>query len=139
MPPVLQNIIDNVDPTEIQKAIDELRAQLQACEDLLTAVTRFGLDADGKLVVSGGERVSAARKREMVLSVMGERPGTWSTREVREALAEHGIDPDAGTPVKNILWQLGREGQVSAAGSGIYELSALTRSTEPDQAEVLAA
>ena len=75
-----------------------------------------------------------SQKRDAVLSIMGERPGRWTTAEVREALTARGIDPQTGTPVKNILWQLAKAGAVSAAGSGVYEYPPL--STDPDDPRV---
>jgi hypothetical protein len=139
MPPAIKNIIESVDHAGVQRAIDELRAQLQAYEELLAVVMRFEMDADGKVVVNGGERVSVTRKREAVLAIMQERPGHWSIREIREALSARGIDPEAGTPVKNILWNFAKEGHVHAIGSGVYELSVLNRSAGHRHEEAMAA
>jgi hypothetical protein len=138
MPPAIQAIIDA--RAEIEREVDELLRQLEARQELLAAAARFEIDEQGELVVSGGERgTPAARKRELILGIMRERPGEWTTREVRDVLAEHGIDPEAGTPVKNILWNFAKEGYVEAKGNGVYELSAPTVGAEHDQPEVLAA
>ncbi len=127
MPPAIQIILDA--RAEIECEIDELRRQLEARQELLAAAARFETDESGELVVNGGERVSASRKRELVLAIMREQPDKrWTTREVRDALAERGINPDTGTAPKNLLWSLRQEGHVHAAGSGVYELSRLAKS-----------
>jgi hypothetical protein len=138
MPPAIQAIIDA--RTEIEREIDELRRQLEARQDLLAAAARFDRGENGELVVNGGERgTPAPRKRALVLSIMNEQPGhTWTTREVRDALAARGIDPQAGTPVKNILWNLAKEGHVHGAGNGVYRLSVLAASAGPRQQEAIA-
>jgi hypothetical protein len=139
MPPAIQQIIEKMDRAEVQRAVDDLRKQLQACEDLLAVLARFETDANGTIVVNGGERVPATRKREAVLAAMRGRPGPWTIREVRDALTDAGIDPDAGTPVKKILWNFAKEGHVNANGNGVYELSVLAQGAEPDHEEALAA
>ncbi len=139
MPPAIQTIIESVDRAEVERAIDELRQQIEAYEELLAAVGRFGTGENGELVVSGGERAPASRKREVILAIMSKRPGHWTTRELRDALAARAINPQAGTPVKNVLWTLAKEGRVRAVGNGVYELSALTGSAEPDHEEARAA
>jgi hypothetical protein len=138
MPPAIQAIIDA--RTEIEREIDELRRQLEARQDLLAAAARFDMGENGELVVSGGERgTPAARKRELVVSIMNEQPGhPWTTREVRDALAARGIDPQTGTPVKNILWNLAKEGHVHGAGNGVYKLSVLAASAAARQQEAIA-
>jgi hypothetical protein len=140
MPPAIQQIIEKVDRAEVQRVVDDLRKQLQACEELLAALGRFEMDANGRIVVNGGERVPATRKREAVLAIMRERPGPWSIRELRDALSDAGIDPDAGTPVKKILWNFAKEGHINANGNGVYELSVLAGSAGGhDREEALAA
>jgi hypothetical protein len=139
MPPAIKNIIESVDRDEVQRVIAELRQQLEACEELLAAVQRFELNANGELVVNGGERLSVTRKRELVLAIMRGQHGRWTTRQVREALAAQGIDPRVGTPIKNILWNLAKEGHVHAVGGGVYELSVLAEGAEHDHREALAA
>jgi len=138
MPPAIQAIIDA--RAEIEREVDDLRRQIEARQDLLTAAARFDKGENGELVVSGGERgTPASRKRALVLAVMNERPDhAWTTRELRDALAARGIDPRGGTPVKNILWNLAKEGHVNGAGNGVYQLSTLTRSVGHEQ-EVQAA
>jgi hypothetical protein len=139
MPPAIKQIIEKVDRAEVQRVVDDLRKQLQACEELLAALARFETDANGKVVVNGGERVPATRKREAVLAIMRERSGPWTIRELRDALSARGIDPEAGTPVKNILWNFAKEGHVHANGNGVYELSVLAGSAVHDHEEALAA
>lgn len=138
MPPAIQAIIDA--RAEIEREIDELRRQLEARQDLLAAAARFNTGENGELVVSGGERgTRAARKRALVLSIMNEQPDhTWTTREVRDALAANGIDPQAGTPVKNILWNLAKEGHVHGVGNGVYKLSVLAASAAAHPQEAVA-
>jgi hypothetical protein len=138
MPPAIQVIIDA--RAEIEREIDELRRQLEARQELLAAAARFDTGENGELVVNGGERgAPASRKRSLVLAVMNEHPDhAWTTREVRDALAARGIDPQGGTPVKNILWNLGKEGHVHGAGNGVYRLSTLVRGVVSEQ-EVQAA
>jgi hypothetical protein len=128
MPPALMKIITTLDRDAVQRQIDDLREQIEAYEALLAAVARFEMDGSGGIVVGRGGHAPLSRKREVVLAVMRERPGAWTTRQVRDALATRGIDPQAGTPVKNILWNLAREGHVHAAGNGVYELSVLAAS-----------
>lgn len=140
MPPAIQAIIESVDRAEVARAIDELRQQIEAYEELLAAIGRFGTGDNGELVVNGGERAPASRKREVILAVMSEQPDRgWKARELSDALASRAINPQAGTPVKNILWTLAKEGHVRAVGNGVYELSALIGSAEPDHEEARAA
>jgi hypothetical protein len=138
MPPAIKIIIDA--RAEIEREIDELRRQLEARQELLAAAARFGTGENGELVVNGGERgTPASRKRELLLATMRERPDhDWTTRELRYSLDARGIDPQAGTPVKNILWTLAKEGHVNRAGEGMYRLSTLARGVAPEQ-EVQAA
>jgi hypothetical protein len=69
-------------------------------------------------------RRGRSEKRDMVRTLVTERPGRWSTRQIRDALTERGVDPEAGTPVKNILWQLAKEGFGKPLGGGEYEFPA---------------
>ncbi len=82
-----------------------------------TAATGVGATTSGRLAGRG-------EKKSLVRQIVSERPGRWSTRQIREELIELGIDPDAGTPVKNVLWQLAKEGLGSSLGSGEYEFPA---------------
>jgi hypothetical protein len=135
MPPAIKSIIEQVDRAALVSAIDDLRHQLEACEELLAALVRF---ETGEAANSNG-RVSAAQKRELMLAIMRERVGPWSTREVREALNERGIDTHTGTPIKNLLWNLAKEGLLDTVSTGTYQIAALSGSAEIDRKGALAA
>lgn len=139
MPPALKQIINSLDRAEVQREIDELRSQIEAYEALLAAVGRFETNENGEIAIASADRVSLSRKREVVRAILRERPGAWTTGQVRDALTARGIDPDAGTPVKNVLWHLAKRGEISAAGSGVYEFSALNGSADHVRKEALAA
>lgn len=134
MPEALMSIIEQVDRVALVQAIEELRDQLEACEELLAALVRF---ETGETTDEG--RISAAQKRELVLSIMRERVGPWTTREIRDALKERGIDTNTGTPVKNLLWNLAREGLLTKVSTGAYQVAALTGSGHAGHEEALAA
>ena len=74
---------------------------------------------------NGNGHKRLTEKRAAVLAIMRERPGRWTPAELRDALEQRGIDPNAGTPVKNILWHLAKAGEVHASGNGVYEFPAL--------------
>jgi len=139
MPPAIKTIIEAMDRAEIERAIQELRQQLEVCEQLLAVASRVVADGSGEMVVSGNIHASLSRKREAVLVIMRERPGRWSTSEIRDALAARGINPELGTPVKNVLWNLAKAGHVNAVGNGVYELAVLARSAASDHEEAMAA
>ena len=87
---------------------------------------------------NGGGHKPLSEKREAVLAIMRERPGRWTTKQLRAALAKRGIDPHAGTPVKNILWHLAKAGVVHASGKGVYEFPALSESANDREQEAMA-
>jgi hypothetical protein len=72
---------------------------------------------------NSGRRASRVEKRMIALAAMCERPGTWTTKDLDRVYREKDIDPEAGTPAKNILWHLAREGFADALGGGSYHLS----------------
>jgi hypothetical protein len=144
----LSTILAPLDRDSVLRQRDRLREELADYEALLRLIDRHGAGSDapgerqpvestgnGSNGSNGhGHAARLSEKRDVVLAIMGERPGRWSTRDLRRALAERGIDPQAGTPVKNILWQLSKAGKVTAAGSGIYEFPPL--STNPNDPRV---
>jgi hypothetical protein len=140
MSPTITSVIQTLDRAEVRRAIDELRRQIEAYEALLEAVARFETDKNGDLAINDGGHATLSRKREAVLEIMRERPGRWTTSEIRDALAARGINPQAGTPVKNVLWNLAKAGHVRAIGNGVYELSVLAeRAGAITQQEAIAA
>lgn len=94
------------------------------------SVTNGATNGNGH--ANGHKRLT--EKRAAVLAIMGERPGRWTPAELREALEQRGIDPNAGTPVKNILWHLAKAGEVHASGNGVYEFPALNFSLDGKEA-----
>jgi hypothetical protein len=154
MPALLSDILAPLDRASVERERDKLREELEDYEALLRLIDRHGAgtdmptapgpaparDADPPVDAplaanrNGNGHTPLSEKRNIVLAIMRERPGRWSTVDLRKALTERGIDPQAGTPVKNILWQLAKAGTVSAAGSGVYEFPALTES--PDDPRV---
>lgn len=78
----------------------------------------------------GGSHASLTEKRRLALSLIRTRPGRWTTREMEAAFREHGIDPKVGTPAKNVLWNLAREGRGTGVGRGAYDFP------EPSNPEV---
>jgi hypothetical protein len=154
MTATIKEALAGVDRDAIQREADELRTQLKNYEDLLALIDRIGIGGPGAIVTmqpeaevttttnghggNGHKRLS--EKRDLVLAIIGERPGRWTPAEVRDALRARDVDPEAGTPVKNILWQLAKAGTLHAAGGGVYEFPALTVSVDIDpHREVLAA
>ncbi len=153
----LTTFLAPLDRLAVERERDRLREQLADYESLLRLIDRHGTGSDspepdtqtadatgqptppttngnGNGGHGNGHTARLSEKREIVLTIMGERPGRWATRDLRKALAKRGIDPQAGTPVKNIMWQLAKAGKVTAAGSGIYEYPPL--STTPDDPRV---
>jgi hypothetical protein len=148
----LSTILAPLDRDSVLRERNRLREELADYEALLRLIDRHGAGSDappesppvegesnaaptnGNGSNGNGHTARLSEKRAIVLAIMAERPGRWSTRDLRRVLAERGIDPQAGTPVKNILWQLSKAGKVTAAGSGIYEFPPL--STDPDDPRV---
>lgn len=140
----LARLIAGVDRSEVQREADELREQLADCEALLRLIDRHGTVPDAEPAAesesngqdrapthtNGNGHKRLSEKRAAVLEIMRERPGRWTNADLRAALAERGIDPKAGTPVKNIMWQLAKNGTVHGSGGGIYEFPALNVSTD---------
>lgn len=68
-------------------------------------------------------RVSAQQKRDLVREVLARAPRRpWPTQDVRHALTEAGVDADAGTPIRRILWDMGNAGTARRVSEGLYEL-----------------
>ena len=158
MPPQLSTILASLERSAVECERDRLREELADYEALLRLIDRHSAGSDvpdlapvpaatnGHAEPStapngdtanghpNGGHVPLSRKREVVLAIMRERPGRWTTADLRRALTDRGIDPAAGTPVKNVLWRLAKAGAISAAGSGVYEFPAL--STDPDDPRV---
>lgn len=147
-----------LDRETVEREREELREQLADCEALLRLIDRHqcnghgcansttatgstgsgvesgGNDTNGN---GGGGHLPLTRKRDAVLAMLRERPGRWDTAQVRAALAERGIDPQAGTPVKNIMWKLAKDKIVHASGGGVYEFPALNERATPDEQEAM--
>jgi hypothetical protein len=148
----LYTILAPLDRVSVEQERDRLREELADYEALLRLIDRHGAGADtppagpprdadqptngnGSNGSNGSsEHKPLTAKRDAVLAILRDRPGRWSTADLRKALADRGIDPHAGTPVKNILWQLAKAEIVSAAGSGVYEFPPL--SAKPDDPRV---
>ena len=62
---------------------------------------------------TGLRRVPNREKVDVILQLLQDAPGPLTPKEVREGLRSRGIDPDAGTEVKRVLWQLGRDGDIA--------------------------
>jgi hypothetical protein len=120
-----------------ERKIDRLRAQLATEERFLKdlrkrmpaapsprveVVPRLTLPVDTvqPVPVAPGRQASRPEKRALALAAMRAQPGTWTTKDLEGVFISKGIDPNAGTPAKNILWHLSREGLVEPAGHGAY-------------------
>ena len=76
------------------------------------------------VAASGLRRLPRQAKTEIALRYIDARPGLWSTKQMRAALTADGIDPEAGTPVKNILWHIAKDGRGHSVGHGEYDFPA---------------
>lgn len=163
----LSQVLAPLDREMVEREREELREQLADCEALLRLIDRHQCQGHGCAKVAdpapandtsaepversaehangnghghANEHVPLTRKRDAVLAMLREHPGRWDTAQVRAALADQGIDAQAGTPVKNIMWKLAKDGIVHASGNGVYEFPALNVSVnDGDEQEVLAA
>jgi hypothetical protein len=82
----------------------------------------------------GLRRVPRREKAKVSRGLIEAAPGEWSTVRLRKALQERGIDADAGTPVKNILYSfVNDDGWGEAHGGGIYRFPAPQNGTAPTQ------
>jgi len=163
----LSQVLAPLDRETVEREREELREQLADCEALLRLIDRHQRHGHGRAKVADpapaqetpqetAERadqpangngnghanghVPLTRKRDAVLAMLRERPGRWDTAQVRAALAQQGIDPRTGTPVKNIMWKLAKDGIAHASGNGVYEFPALNVSVDDDDEQgVLAA
>lgn len=161
MTPALQSLLAPLDRSAVEAERNRLREELADYEALLRLIDRHGAGNESPAIVSdhppskkavtngtvtveqnghngsnGSNEMRAvplSEKREAVLAIMRERHGRWTTATVREALAGRGIDPKAGTPVKNILWQMSKAGVVSPSGGGVYQFPALTATDDREQ------
>lgn len=137
----LSKVLAPLDREAVKRERDQLREQLEDCEALLRLIDRHQANGHGYASAAdtadtqetatirpanGNSHARLTRKRDTVLAILREKPGRWENGEMRTALAERGIDPNAGTPVKNIMWKLAKDGIVHASGNGVYEFPALT-------------
>jgi hypothetical protein len=152
MPQPLSTILAPLDRVSVENERDRLREELADYEALLRLIDRHGAGPDSPSAApppadqptngngsngSTGHK-TLSEKRDAVLAIMRDRPGRWTTADMRKALASRGIDPHAGTPVKNILWQLAKVGTVSPAGNGVYEFPPLsTKADDPRVQEAM--
>jgi hypothetical protein len=81
------------------------------------------------MVVAGGPGLGPRQpdveaKRRAILDVMRQQPPrAWSPSEVKRALQQGGMqNVDAGTPVRNLMWRMGKEGVLHRPSSGLYAL-----------------
>jgi hypothetical protein len=148
----LSTVLAPLDREAVLRERDELKEQLEDCEALLRMIDRHRCtgrapvpSADAAPTTSdtadsngdGNGHVPLTRKRDAVLAILREKPGRWENSEMRAALAERGIDPKAGTPVKNIMWKLAKDGIVHASGGGVYEFPALNERAADDEQEAM--
>jgi hypothetical protein len=150
----LSEVLAPLDRESVARERDELREQLEDCEALLRLIDRHQCNehgcgpladtaaiapepADASTRTNGNGHVRLTRKRDAVLAILREKPGRWHNSEMRTALAERGIDPLAGTPVKNIMWKLAKDGILHASGNGVYEFPALDVSVNDDDQEAM--
>lgn len=137
----LSTVLAPLDREAVVRERDELREQLEDCEALLRLIDRHqrnGSDTGPAAENGNGNgngHAPVARKRDAVLAILRERPGRWENSEMRAALAERGIDPHVGTPVKNIMWRLAKDGTLHASGNGVYEFPGLNVSAHVDEQE----
>ncbi|MDX6705163.1 MAG: hypothetical protein QOI48_1009 [Solirubrobacteraceae bacterium] len=142
----LSQLLAPLDRETIARERDELREQLEDCEALLRLIDRHNcnghecggsaaasagtaaqsIESSGPANGNGGDHAPLTRKRDTVLAILRENPGRWQNSEMRAALAQRGIDPHAGTPVKNIMWKLAKDGILHASGNGVYEFPVLS-------------
>jgi len=59
----------------------------------------------------GLRKVKAGEKGKAIIALLAEH-GRQRPKVLRERLRQQGIDPDAGTEVKRVLWQLAKDGQL---------------------------
>jgi hypothetical protein len=152
----LSTVLAPLDRETVVRERDELREQLQDCEAVLRLIDRHQCNSRGcgsaatPAVTSpvessqtktnghgpptngNGQHVPVTHKRDAVLAILREKPGRWETAEMRAALTERGIDPLVGTPVKNILWKMAKDGIVHASGNGVYEFPALNAGADDE-------
>lgn len=151
----LSTVLAPLDRETVVRERDELREQLEDCEALLRLIDRHGrngrisatptdapvepesVETTSPTNGNGNGHAPVTRKRDTVLAILREKPGRWDTAEIRAALAERGIDPQAGTPVKNIMWKLAKDNIVHASGGGVYEFPALNERTTDDEQEAM--
>ncbi len=157
MTPPLNTILAPLDRASVERERDRLREELEDYEALLRLIDRHATgpatpsaatqvavsDAataptNGNGDANGNGHKPLSQKREAVLAILRERPGRWTNADLRAALVERGIDPHAGTPVKNIMWKLAKDGTVHASGNGVYEFPALSERAIPsDEQEAM--
>lgn len=153
----LSTVLAPLDRAAVLRERDELREQLEDCEALLRLIDRHRRNGhipaaptdtptDAESVETarptngngnGNGHPPVTRKRDTVLAILRERPGRWENSEMRAALAERGVDPHVGTPVKNIMWKLAKDNIVHASGNGVYEFPALNVSATDDEQEAM--
>jgi hypothetical protein len=94
----------------LDTAMEQGRAAIQRATDVVEG--------------SGLRRVSRKEKAGVARELIEARPGQWTTVELREALRAQGIDPDGGTPVKNIMFSFVHDDRWGKAlGGGAYDFT----------------
>jgi hypothetical protein len=63
------------------------------------------------LAEEGLRQIKAGEKGEIIIEILRE-GGRQSPKAIKGALRERGIDPDAGTEVKRVLWQLAKDEKI---------------------------
>lgn len=86
---------------------------------------------------SGGTSaaVDTDTKRTLILEALkGQPTRLWKPAQVRKALVERGIpDPDAGTPIRNLMWRMAKEGTIARPRDGLYAVASAEVAREPDE------
>ncbi len=107
---------------ELRQRLAKEEAFLAELEDRVPAVETPAPPAPAAVAPETRPGLSRGEKKQRVWALIQTRPGRWTAAEVRDALRADGItDPDAGTPVKNVLWLLAKEGKGISLGGGAYD------------------
>ncbi len=83
-----------------------------------------GTHPSGATLGAGARQPDIETKRQAVLDLLRLQPGrTWSPAQVRRALIERGMsDPDAGTPIRNLMWKMEKDRLLEKPRAGVYVL-----------------
>ena len=95
-------------PPRLIEQVDRLRV-----EDARVQIEMAPAATEGRHATRG-EKTDIARK------AIRARPGEWKASLLDAIYRQRGINPKAGTPSKNILWNLAKEGEMVALGDGVY-------------------